>query len=120
MAFIRSRRNGLKIHLASGTRGLLRYFNTGPDNETLLENSKHQSTRTDDAPLSMDSPEESRKVDELEEQLAQAQAKLAELEKEDPKPRATKRAAKKSTKTATKAATKAAKKDDAPSLTDLA
>lgn len=148
MHSVKSRRNGIVIHLNSRTSGLLRNFGTQGGNELVFEPPKGTPRRADPE-MRIGSPAEeeaNRLALELEQRDAKLKAMQAELEQRDAKLKAieaaaqeeadakavaiakeadeeaaAKSAAKTPTKAATKTATKAAaKKATEPTITDLA
>lgn len=148
MHSVKSRRNGIVIHLNSRTSGLLRNFGTQGGNELVFEPPKGTPRRADPE-MRIGSPAEeeaNRLALELEQRDAKLKAMQAELEQRDAKLKAieaaaqeeadakavaiakeadeeaaAKSAAKTPTKAATKPATKAAaKKATEPTITDLA
>lgn len=150
MHTVKSRRNGLVIHLNSRTSGLLRNFGTQGGNELVFEPPKGAPRRVDPE-MRIGSPAEeeaNRLALELEARDEKLKAMAAELDRRDAEVKALEAAAqeeadakavaiaqeaeaeaaakttaapKTATKTATKAATKTAgKKTPQPDITDLA
>lgn len=150
MHSVKSRRNGIVIHLNSRTSGLLRNFGTQGGNELVFEPPKGTPRRADPemrigspaeeeaSRLALELEQRDAKLKALEAQLAERDAQLKEAEnaaqeeadakavaiaqEAEAEAQAKAAAAKTTTKAAPKTATKAAPKKStaAPSITDLA
>ena len=88
MNYVKSRRNGIKISLASRTGGLLRNFATAGDNELIFDVDRSKTARTKEASLQIDSPvaeakELQRKAREITERERELEERARALEERE-------------------------------------